>query len=223
MASSLRRRPEDAAYDRLRAAIKAGRLQPNERLVEADLAQSLGVGRAAVRTALARLEQEGIVQREPNRGARVRLVSEAEAVEILEARAALEALAARHAAQKATAGDVSELEAILAEMRARLETDDLVGYSTCNRVLHQKVLEIARHATAAALLERMSVQNVRHQFRTILAAGRPAQSLAEHAAVVAAVAAGDADAAEIAMRDHVLNVAGALRVVAASAVEEEAA
>jgi DNA-binding GntR family transcriptional regulator len=207
-------------YERLRASVKSGELQSNERLVEADLAQSLGVGRGAVRTALARLEQEGIVQREPNRGARVRLVSEAEAVEIIEVRAALEALAARFAAQNATSGDVSELEAILADMRGRLEANDLVGYSSRNGVLHQKLLEIARHATAAAMLDRVSVQSVRHQFRTILAPGRPAQSLVEHSAIVSAVAAGDADAAEVAMRNHVLNVAHALRAVVAAAQED---
>ena len=63
-------RPEDE----LRDAIVSGRLQPNERLVEIDLAQTLGVGRSAVRTALARLEQEGLVEHERHRGARVRLI-----------------------------------------------------------------------------------------------------------------------------------------------------
>ncbi len=90
-------RPED----RLREAIVTGHFQPNERLVEADVARELGVGRSAVRTALARLENEGLVEHERHRGARVRLVGAKEAVEILETRAVLEGLAARHAALKA--------------------------------------------------------------------------------------------------------------------------
>src|SRR6185312_3336921 len=68
-------RSPDEAYRALHDAIVCGRLQPNERLVEADLGEALGVGRAAIRTALVRLEQEGLVERERNRGARVRLIS----------------------------------------------------------------------------------------------------------------------------------------------------
>ena len=90
------------AYERLRAAIVGGRLQPNERLVEADLIPMLHATRSAVRTALVRLVQEGLVEHEPNRGAKVRLVDEHEAAEILESRMVLEGLAARYAAQNAT-------------------------------------------------------------------------------------------------------------------------
>ena len=97
------------AYERLRAEIVSGRLQPNERLVEADLIQLLGAGRSAVRTALVRLEHEGLVQHERNRGAKVRFVDEQEAAEILESRMVLEGLAARYAARNATAAQVDEL------------------------------------------------------------------------------------------------------------------
>src|SRR5699024_12590595 len=79
-------------------AIVAGRLTANQRLIEADLVSELGVSRATIRAALARLEHEGLVVREYNHGARVRMVTAEEAVEILQVRSALEALAARHAA-----------------------------------------------------------------------------------------------------------------------------
>ena len=105
-------------YERLRAAIVSGELQPNERLVEADLSSRLGAGRSAVRTALTRLAQEGLIEQERNRGARVRKIGKEEAIQIYEARAALEALAARRAAQNATAADADSLRAILGEMRA---------------------------------------------------------------------------------------------------------
>jgi len=82
---------------------------PNERLIEMDPAQLYNVGRAAIRTTLARLEQDGLVEREPNRGARVRAISEEEAVETLEARAVLEGLAARYAARNVTDADIADL------------------------------------------------------------------------------------------------------------------
>jgi DNA-binding GntR family transcriptional regulator len=207
-------RPEDGAYEELRAAITTGRLQPNERLVEADLASAFGVGRAAVRTALVRLEQDGIVEREPHRGARVRLVTESEAVEILEARAVLEGLAAACAARNASQEDVDGLESLVGRMAERVECGDLLGYSDCNVALHRRIGGIARHATVSRLTGMLDAQNVRHQFRTILAPGRPERSLAEHREIVAAISRHDPDGAESAMRRHLGNVSEALRALA---------
>lgn len=199
------------AYEWLRDAIAGGRLQPNERLVEADLVHATGASRSAVRTALVRLAQEGLVEHERNRGARVRMVGEAEAAEILEARMALEALAARHAARHASPAEIAELRDVLGRMRARLDAGDLLGASDQNAVLHRRLLELSRHGTAIRLVEALNSQLVRFQYRTILVPGRSEQSFAEHTAIVEAVAAGDADAAEAAMRTHLGHVTAALR------------
>ena len=191
--------------DRLREAIVTGRFQPSERLIEVEVARELGVGRSAVRTALARLEHER------QRGARVRLVGAQEAVEILETRAVLEGLAARHAAVNATAEDVRHLTAVLDEMRRRLDAGDLLGASDQNAVLHGRILEISRHTTAARLIATLKSQLVRFQYRTIMLPGRSEHSFGEHRAIIGAIAAGDSDAAEQAMRVHLSHVAEALR------------
>jgi DNA-binding GntR family transcriptional regulator len=198
-------------YEWLRAAIVGGRLQPNERLVEADLTRATGASRSAVRTALVRLAQEGLVEHERNRGARVRMVDEHEAAEILETRMALEALGARHAAVHATPADISVLRDILARMRARLDAGDLLGASDQNAVLHRTLLEIARHGTVVRLVAVLNSQLVRFQYRTILVPGRAERSFAEHSAIVDAVERGDADAAEAGMREHLAHVTDALR------------
>jgi len=197
--------------DRLREAIVTGRFQPSERLIEVEVARELGVGRSAVRTALARLEHEGLVEHERHRGARVRLVGAQEAVEILETRAVLEGLAARHAAVNATAEDVRHLTAVLDEMRRRLDAGDLLGASDQNAVLHGRILEISRHTTAARLIATLKSQLVRFQYRTIMLPGRSEHSFGEHRAIIGAIAAGDSDAAEQAMRVHLSHVAEALR------------
>lgn len=197
--------------DQLREAIVSGRFQPSERLIEAELATWLGVGRSAVRTALARLEHEGLVEHERHRGARVRVVGIREAAEILEARAVLEGLAARYAALRATAGDVEDLRRVLAEMRRRLDAGDLLGASDQNAVLHHRVLEISGHGAASRLISTLKSQLVRFQYRTILLPGRSERSFGEHQAIVDAVAAGDSDGAEDAMRTHLSHVAEALR------------
>ncbi len=200
----------EKGYDELREAIVSGRLQPNERLVEAELSRELGVGRAVVRAALARLEQEGLVKRERHRGARVRMISEREAVEILEARTVLEGLAARYAAIRADEGAVSDLRAILEEMRRRLESGDLLGASDQNALLHQRVCEVAEHPTSARLIAGLRSQLVRFQYRTILVPGRSELSYGEHEAIVEAIARHDPDAAQAAMLTHLSHVAGAL-------------
>jgi DNA-binding GntR family transcriptional regulator len=199
------------AYERLRAAIVGGRLQPNERLVEADLIRMLRASRSSVRTALVRLVQEGLVEHEPNRGAKVRLVEEQEAAEILESRMVLEGLAARYAARNASEDEVAELKAILERMRSLLDAGDLVGASDLNATLHARLLEIAGHRTVSRLVAMLSSQLVRFQYRTILVPGRAEKSHAEHRAIVDAVARRDPEAAEAAVREHLAHVVEALR------------
>lgn len=198
-------------YEDLRRAIVSGDLLPGERLLEEELSARLGIGRAAVRMALVRLEHDGLVERERNRGARVRRVSESEAVEILEARAALEGLAARHAARHADAAAVTELRGILAEMRELRERGDLLAVSNANARLHGLILELSRHETAKRLSQTLSSQIVRFQYRTVLLPGRPERSYEEHSGIVDAIAAHKPGAAEEAMRRHLLRVAAALR------------
>ena len=207
---------ERDAYLELREAIVSGRYMPNERLVEADLCGGFSLGRAAVRTALVRLEQEGLVVRERHRGAKVRPVSLEEAVEIVEARAALESLAARRAAESASDAQVEELRGIVGRMQTLYERGDLLAVSEQNARLHRRLLELSGHETAARLCATLASQTVRHQFRTILAPGRPERSLEEHTAIVEAVAAHDPRGAETAMRRHLSGVADALRRRAAS-------
>ena len=187
---------------RLREAITRGRLMPNERLIEADLAGEYRVNRAHIRTALAMLDQEGLVVRERNRGARVRAISDAEALEIAETRLAIEVLVARQAAARATAADRKALRAIESDMRAAVAADDDVQFSKCNAALHRELQRIAGNATAARILDTLKSHLVRLQYRVILLPGRPQTSLAEHRAIVDAICKGDGDAAEVAMRRH---------------------
>ena len=207
---------DDHGYRALRDAIVSGDLLPSERLVEEDLSRRLGIGRAAVRMALVRLEHDGLVEHERHRGARVRRVSEEEAVEILEVRAALESLAARRAAERATAQDVRDLRAILRAMRAHRERGDLMAVSDANAALHRRILEISGHETARRLSGTLMSQIVRFQYRTVLLPGRSDRSLREHTAIVQAIASADGDMAERAMRRHLSQVADALRARAAA-------
>lgn len=194
-------------YEALREAIVRGDIAPDARLVEADISASFAMSRGAVRTALIRLEQEGLVVREPHRGARVRKVSDEEAVEILQARAVLEGLAVRQTAERIDAAGAERLQACLARQRELLDAGDLLGASDANADLHAALLELSGHGTALRLIHALNSQSVRYQYRTILIPGRSAASAAEHKAIVDAVVAGRPEEAENAMRTHLFNVA----------------
>lgn len=200
-------RDENLAYERLRSAIASGALMPNERLVETVIAQSYGVGRDAVRMALARLAQESLIERLPNRGARVRRIFEKEALEILEARVALESLAVRYAALNATPEDVERLDAILAEMATRgTDANDEMAYAETNAAFHNELLRIADHQTVTRLVGTLRTHTTAFRFSHLARPTRPGDRLEEHRTIAAAVAAHDPDAAERAMNAHLRDV-----------------
>lgn len=195
----------------IRNAIIEGAFLPNERLIEEDLCTRFKANRGSVRLALARLEQEGLVTREPNRGARVRFVPPEEGVQIMQARVMLESLAARYAAERITPEELAELRQINEETRRLIEAGDLFGTSVANMRLHGAIIEFARHPISAKLLHGLRAQSVVYQFQMIMAPGRADLLLHVHEEIVDAIASGDPDTAERIMRAHLENVVEALR------------
>lgn len=195
----------------LRKAIETGHFMPSQRLIEADLAAWLGTNRSNVRLALGKLEQEGLVVSEPNRGARVRVIGEQEALEILQVRSTLESLIARHAAIRATPADHKRLRDILKTLRDAIDKEDFTTYSGQNGALHAEIRKISGHQTASRVLSTLNSQIVRFQFRTILFPGRIHQSIREHTEIVEAICAGDPDRAEKAMGEHLAHVTETLQ------------
>jgi DNA-binding GntR family transcriptional regulator len=91
---------------------------------------------------------------------------------------------------------------------------ELLAMSERNAVMHRRILEISAHEVARDICSRLHSQMVRFQFRTVLAPGRSAKSLAEHRRIVTAIAAGDRPAAERAMHEHLTSVGATLVEVA---------
>lgn len=189
----------------------SGQFHPNERLVEATIAARLGAGRTAVRAALVRLDQEGLVKLELNRGARVRVMSDREALEIEEVRAVLEAMLARRAAERIKADALRALRVVMVDMRQRVEAGDSIGYSELNATFHQLIWTAADHPTASNLVGSLKSQAIRFQYQTALRPGRAQRSLGEHEAIFAALKAHDGDAAAAAMTAHLGEVLDTLK------------
>lgn len=199
------------AYDAVRAAITRGDLVPAQRLVEQELAGQYGVTRGSVRAALFDLSAEGLVERVPHRGSRVRVVSVEEAVAITEVRMMLEGLCAAKAAERATAAEAQELCELGAQMRAAVERGDPVRYSQLNTQLHSRVRELGHQPVAVEVLERLNAQLIRHRFRLSQRDGRPRQSLGEHLEIIEAIASHDPERASRAVHAHLESVIEALR------------
>jgi hypothetical protein len=125
-------RRDGAAQRRVRESLREqvlrGDLAPGQGLVEADLAEQFEVTRAGVRAALIDLTAEGLVERIQHRGARVRVVTLDEAIEITECRMVLEGLCAAKAAERASGADIADLEGLGARMRRAVAGGDLMGY-----------------------------------------------------------------------------------------------
>jgi DNA-binding GntR family transcriptional regulator len=184
---------------------------PRQRLVETDIAQALGVSRATLRTVLLRLQHEGLVEIQPNRGAQVRAFSVEEATRILQVREVLEGLAAALAAELATGTQLAELRSIVVQMEKTLSAGDLLGQLPLASRFHKIIIEAAGNECIDQFLSVLHAPLMRHQFRIILLPGRKDASLAEHREILAYVEQHDAAGAEQAMRRHMAQLRSSLQ------------
>ena len=207
-----------AVLDALRDAILDGEFAAGQRLVEIDLCERFGTSRFILRSALQELAAQGLVEFQRNRGARVREISLTEAIEITEVRILLEGLLAARAAERVSKSDIAMLRKLTKDMRIAVDKSELLTYSELNARLHGAIRDIGAHETASRLLRQLRDQTVRHQFSLSLVPGRPAVSLPQHEAIVAAIVAREPGAAEQAMRAHLRSVIEAFRALSAAAL-----
>lgn len=196
----------ERAYTLLRGALLDGRFSPRERLVELALVEDLGVNRATIREALARLEQEGLVERRPNRGAVVRALSPAEIRDILRMRIDIEGLAARWASERGEPSRRAALREPLDELVERATRGDIAGVARLQARIHHDIVELAGSEPLRSVSATLDARTTRIRRRSMRSRERLQASLSEHERIVVAVVAGDADAAERAMRDHLRQV-----------------
>jgi len=207
--SNLRAQIKDVLLQR----ILDGEYQPGARLVETRIAQELGVSQAPVREALRDLEQLGCIVHEPFRGCSVRAFSAEELLEAFPVRAALEALAARLAAERMTEDELLRLAELVETMRAAADRGDAHDQSQANAQFHATIVRAAGNATLErqwSFLEPFS--------RTYISVSQPGldlRTLSErHVPILDALRARNADAAAEAMHQHLMDAAELLKELA---------
>lgn len=191
-----------SAYEYLKQEILDGDLQPGQKLVETSLAEKLRVSRTPIREALTRLEHDGLTERR-SRGYFVRERSPEEILDIYETRCVLEAMAGRVAADRRTDHDLRQLHWI-ADQGASVDVGDHAAMAEYNRRFHRAVWRAAHHETLLDLLQRLDLHVSRYSATTLAFPGRWAESLVEHAALLAAIEKRDAGEAESVARQHFL-------------------
>lgn len=191
----------DQVKDRILQWILEGELAPGSRIIETRVAKELGVSQAPVREALRGLTTLGIVEMEPYRGARVRQPSKTDLVEAMEVRAELEALAAKQAATRITADELSELRRLIVEMRKTAEAGDAHDHAQINTAFHTIVVRAAKNRTLEQIWSMLEPYA-----RTYYTASAPGTDLIwlgdRHTTILDALEAGDPGRAADAMRIH---------------------
>ena len=201
-----RRKVTDWVYEEVRQAIIELRLQPGEPLREATMAEQLGVSKTPVREALARLEQEGLVETTSFKGAVVSGYSPSDLREIYELRELLEGAATRAAAVSASEETLTRLTSLVAESRELHARDDLEGLAALLGEFDLVIYDQVANGRIRALIENLKAHLARIGRLTEEIPGRVKASVEEHAAIVDAITARDADEAERSMRAHIRSV-----------------
>ncbi|KFC65811.1 GntR family transcriptional regulator [Bosea sp. LC85] len=193
----------DHVHESLRKAIIAGRFSDGERLNERDLALDLGVSTTPLKEALRQLEAEGLIRTEARRGVFVTYGPQ-QAEEMSLARAALESMIARMAAKRASRADVEVLRAQVADMEAATRSGDVERLIELNELFHGQIHEASGCDYLRRLQGKQQIYNHTTRVGLLREADERGRALAEHRAILDAIAAGDQDAAERIMRDHIV-------------------
>jgi DNA-binding GntR family transcriptional regulator len=202
----------ERAYLLIRDQIVTLRLAPGSVIEEASLREELGLGRTPIREALQRLAHENLVTFVPHRGTFVSDINLTDLHRLTEVRTEIEGYAARLAADRATAGDREQMQALIAELRT-IDEADVHPLIRLDQRIHRLVYQATRNAFLQAMLEETFNLSLRIWFLGLDRGVRLKQAVEEHRRLLDAIVSSDADSAESVMRQHVTGFEHAIRQV----------
>ncbi len=192
------------AYERLKELILDLELRPGELLTERRLMELTGSGRTPVREAMQGLQRDGLLQIVPFRGAFVSEVSSKDVQEIGQVRELLESFAARLAARLISPQEIERLHVLLDALEP-LDDRAPRDFFAADRAFHTLIVEASGHRRIREIIGTLSDQIQRLRFVSAAQPMRMRAAHQEHRTVAAALAARDPDAAEAAMRAHLVS------------------
>jgi DNA-binding GntR family transcriptional regulator len=200
----------DRAYEQLRAYVVEGTIPPGTRLVEHRLTESLGVSRTPLREALRRLEQDGLIERQPGGGMRVTELTIRDLKEIMGIRAALEGYCARLAAEQITESEMAALQLAHADAAEAMARGDLAALVAANTRLHDGIDAASRSPRCISMINDIRAYVLAYRSEVLVDETARRRSFDQHAQIISALRDGDGDVVEQLVRDHIAEVADRL-------------
>jgi len=201
---------KDKIYVSLKEAITSMNIYADDaelRLDERRLSEQLSISRTPVREALARLEQEKLVQIVPRRGVYIVRKTKVEILEMLTVWAALESMSARLITLNATNDAIASLRSLLTSYSEGQVDDHIDEYSENNINFHQAILRMSGNQLICDTADNLFIHIRSIRARTIGEEDRAQRSIVDHMQIVEAIEARDPDLAERLVREHTLNLA----------------
>jgi len=200
---------KDHSFTVLRAAILDMDIygpDPELRLDERQLADSLGISRTPIREALARLAQDGLVQIVPRKGVFVCRKSREEILEMVVTWAALESMAARLATENATDAELKALRKFALKHSSDAVRADIEEYSDANIAFHQTILELSGCSLLRTIADGLFTHMQAVRRRAMGESDRARRSVADHMGIIEALSARDANLAARRVREHTMRL-----------------
>jgi len=200
-------------YADLRAELVSLQRRPGAPILEGEIALSYGVSRTPVREAILKLSDEGLVEIFPQSGIIVSRIPIAALPEAIVIRKSLEETTARLAAGLASPSQILALHSILQRQREADAAGDREGFHQADELFHASIAEIAQYPGIWKLILQVKVNVDRFRRLTLPQAGRIAQVIAEHALILSAIEAHDAQRAAAAMGKHLERLLGDIAAI----------
>src|SRR5580700_7616776 len=179
----------DETLARLRDYIVEGNIADGSRVPERQLCEMLNISRTPLREALKVLASEGLVELLPNRGARVRQLSERDLGELFDVMGGLEGLAGRLACENITDEEIAEIERLHYEMYGFYLHRDMHGYFRTNQLIHQKIVEASGNAALLATYGNFAgrIRRIRYSANFARKRERWGEAMREHEMILEAL------------------------------------
>ncbi|WP_425409864.1 GntR family transcriptional regulator [Hyphococcus sp.] len=187
----------------LRDKIYDGEFTPGQRLIEAELTETINVGRSTIREAIRRLTAQGLIETRHHYGARVRRFTREDVTSIYQVRQVIEGLAVRLTTHKLSDDGKAILQALSGKLRTAKDSGEIKRYIELNGDLHDFFVQASGNPFISETAARLNTRILRLQFKQVFDLENLAISHADHCAILNAVLRCDAHEAELLMRAHI--------------------
>ena len=193
----------EIVYEELKMQILTGKITPGMRMMEVELAESMGVSRTPIREAIKKQEQEGLVTVEPRKGAYASQISVKDMVDILEVRQDMEGLAAHMAAYRMTPKQMKELESISVGYNKAVEEGNMADMIKYDTDFHNLIVESCNNSILTMMINQLQELLLRFRYVYYDNIKRAEKMPSEHSMIMEAIKDGRSDAARASAEMHI--------------------